>query len=229
MQGALVAAVVAALVGVAGSARDARAGATVDLFFIGVNGGSIGSTNTVTADVYGGDTYTMAVLLTTDQALTVASLSLNYELEGHEVLDIVSAFVWKGLSLNPSGTIRFAPFRPLDPSTATFVGSFNGATNDQTPPIAGLPAGAYQMATVTWKVNAVNAQTDVGSHDILAGLFNQGVDVFRDAGFDDISGLVRFRSATVILMPEPGTASLLGLGLVGLIQARRRLRASRRR
>jgi len=222
MRKALVVAVVAGLVGVAGSVRDASAGATVDLVFIGQNGAAISPTDTVTAAA--GDTLTIAVLLRNDQALTTAIFSLNYDLDGDDELDVVSAFAWQGFPF-------FVP-PPLLPPTPTFIGPFGGSSI-LTPPIRPLPpaggafAGGYQVGTVVWKVNA--GVNDDGA-DIIPGLFNPGVPgpFFADAAFNEIGGFVLFRSATVNI-PEPGTASLLGLGLVALLLAGRRSRASRRR
>jgi hypothetical protein len=197
-------------------ARDSHAGATVDLLFVGRNGGAIAPTDSVFA--LPGDTLTMVVLLHNDEALTAAWFSLNYDVDGDDELDVVSAFQWRGLAIHKSGTDFFAPgFSTVEPfrSTATFVGSFQGITRNfwgprTLPPSGGAFAGGYQMGTVVWKVNpGVN---DDGA-DVVSGLFNFGYDFFRGAEFGDVG--VDFNPATVI--PEPGTASLLGLGIVGLV------------
>jgi hypothetical protein len=71
----------------------------------------------------------------------------------------------------------------------------------------------------------VNAGVSTDGADILSGFFNQGVDGLGGAGFADISNTALFHHATVNVVPEPGTAALLGFGLVGLILAGRRNRA----
>ena len=206
------------LIGAALLSSDSRAGATVDLLFVGRNGGAIAPTDTVAA--LPGDTLTMAVRLRNDQSLTAAVFSLNYDLDGDNELDVVSAFQWLGVPLGSKGSDFFAPLAPLSPVTPTFVGSFQGyAINVSLPRTLPPSPGGYQMGTVVWKVNpGVN---DDGA-DIISGILNPGVDAFGDAVFNEISARVRFNSATVNLIPEPGTASLLGLGLVGLVLLRRR-------
>jgi hypothetical protein len=216
-------AIMAGLMGLGGFVRDAQAGATVDLLFVGVNGGPIVGTNTVT--VSPGDTLTMAAVMRNDQTLTAAIFSLNYDLDGDNELDVVSAFGWGGVVIFKAGTDFFAPISGLDPSSATHVGSFQGATTNlslpRVLPIAGGAfAGGYQMGTVTWKVNA-GANND--GADIISGILAAGLDVFGDGVFNDISSSVLFRSATVNV-PEPGTAALLGLGFIGLVLMGRRSR-----
>jgi hypothetical protein len=220
MRKLIVLAMVAGLIGAGVYTRDASAGATVDLLFVGKNGNPIAATDTVTA--VASDTLTMAVLLTSDQILVLSNLSLTYDTDLGDELDIVSAIEWVGMGLNMQNTITYLALQPGVPNqTATFIGSFDGATNDYTPPILGLPAGpTYQLGTVTWHATA-NVSSD--GADIFSGLFDVIVDGFGDAGFNNIDTAILFRSATVNLVPEPGTASLLGL--VGLVLAGRRSRS----
>ena len=68
-----------------------------------------------------------------------------------------------------------------------------------------------------------NAATD--GVDITSGIFNAGIDAIGNGSGGNIKFDTLFGTATVNHVPEPGTASLLGLGLVGLILARRRRRS----
>lgn len=205
-------------------ARDSRAGATVDLLFVGRNGGAIAPTDSVVA--LPGDTLTMAVLLRNDEPLIYASFALNYDLDADDELDIVSAFQWRGVRIGKGLTDLFVPYDLLGfglaprpdgrgqtvPPTTTFVGSFQGQTLNSLrtlPPSAGAFAGGYQMGTIVWKANAGVA--DDGA-DIVSGLLNFGWDAVLRTSAGNVG--VDFNPAAVI--PEPGTASLLGLGIVGL-------------
>jgi hypothetical protein len=220
---------VAGLVGLGGFAQNANAGATIDLLFVSHNAAAIGPTNCIAVGIVqagchtvaAGDQVTMAVILRNDEPMTQAIYSLNYDLGGDNELDVVSAFSWGGVFISMSD--RFQPFTPLDPPTANFVGSFQGATTNIALPrtLPNSPAGGYQMGTVTWQVTA-NAEND--GVDIISGILNFGIDSINDATFNDMAARTLFRGASVTI-PEPATASLLGLGLIGLALAGRRSRA----
>ena len=221
MRKLFVLAMVGAMVGLGGFARDASAGSTVDILFVGVNGGSISATNTVTAAP--GTTLTMALRMRTDQPLTIAVFSLNYDTDGDNELDMISAFQWSGVAIVKAGSDFFAPVGAMNLPTNTTVGSFQGGTTNVALPrtLPGNGAVSYQMGTVVWKVNAgVNAD----GADIVSGLLSKGIDGWYDSAFNAVLGL-QFNSATVNFVPEPGTASLLGLGLVGLMLMGRRNRS----
>jgi hypothetical protein len=201
-------------------ARNATAGVTIDLLFTGINGNPIAPTDTVTVSSPSGDVLTMAVMMRNDEVLTAAVFSLNYDLAGEE-LDVVSASNWAGIVFDTAPTRFFGALAGLQSVTSSFVGSFNGAINPldplhQLPPAGGAYAAGYQMGTVTW--TTTNASSD--GEDIISGLFNVGVDVFDNYTSETVNPRVLFRGATVNLVPEPGTGSLLGLGLAGLVIAR---------
>src|SRR5262245_23555528 len=207
---------VAGLVGMGGYVRDAHAGATVDLLFVSLNGASIAPTNSLTG-LKASDTFVMHAVMTNDQTLTAAVFSINYDLGGQNTLDVNTAFQWHGQAIakNPLNGV-FAPLAPLNPVTPTTIGSFQGITSNFSLP-AVLPPGSYQMGTVTWHANSP------GDVDITSFIV-AGIDGFGDGGFNNIDNQVLFRTSTVNIIPEPATASLLGLGLVGLLLMGRRSR-----
>jgi len=215
-----------------GPPREVRAGATIDLLFVGVNGSPITPTADIDAGAFGGPgvQLTMAAVMRNDVPLTIAIFSLSYDLDGDNELDVVSAFQWGGVRINKAGTDFFAPVGAFSPTTATFVGSFQGATTNfggprVLPPAAGAFAGGYQMGTVTWQVGS---PVNNDGADIISGLLNFGVDFFADSGFNDINNQILFNTATVNLgIPEPAAGALLGLGVVGLALLRRRARRGR--
>ena len=230
MRKLIVMAMVAGLVGVGGYVRNASAGATIDLVFVSKNGGAIAATDTVTAAP--GDTLVMNIVMRNDVGLSGHAFSIQYDLSGtpanHE-LDVVGRLNWLGISMNKTNT-QYGPLGGppggFSTTTPTFVGSWqstNGASSNLLLlPSAGAFAGGYTIGTVGWKVSG-GVATD--GQDILAGYFNPGVDGLGGANFGDIAGTALFHGATVNVVPEPGTAALLGFGLVGLVLAGRRNRA----
>src|SRR5262245_407010 len=132
---------------------EARAGATVDLLFVGKNGFWF-SAPTTTVGALPGDTLTMAVILRNDQPLTAVVFSVAYDLDGDDELDVVTALQWSGVAINKAATDFFQPLAALFPTTATFVGPFQGVTTNLSLPGTIPPGGGYKMGTIVWKQNA---------------------------------------------------------------------------
>jgi len=226
MRKLIVMAMVAGWVAAGGFVKDANAGVTIDLLFTAVNGVGIAPTATL-ASVAPGDTLNMVIVMRNDEGLTGHAFSINYDLDGENQLDVLGRGNWAGIAMN-KGNTKYTPIPgAFSPTTPTFVGSWNStngaSTNLLLLPAAGAFAGGYSIGTVVWKVNG---GTGDNSASAIIGYLNPGVDGLGGSGFNNISASALFHGATVVnVVPEPGTAALIGFGLVGLVLAGRRNRA----
>ena len=150
---------------------------------------------------------------------------------------------WAGSDVDPGPVSNV--YGPLTPGSTTTesTGAVGGRINSfESAGFANLPAngvlysvgtfsatapGTYRVAQAFFTVGPGGALND--GADIFAGLFNTGFDQFvLGDGLGTIipTGTINFGTATINVVPEPGTVSLLGLGLVGLVLAGRRSRRS---
>ncbi len=97
------------------------------------------------------------------------------------------------------------------------ISSFGAEITNPTLP---APAGTYHIGTAVFHVTA-NAATD--GVDIISGIF-AGVNFIANGSGGNIKNSTLFGTAS-LNVPEPGTAALLGVGLLGLVLAGRRRRS----
>lgn len=215
----------------------AQAGTSVDLVFQGLNGGCVGggtgSLTCTAAQASSGVTVANVVMTTTDNPVN-ASFSVGFDTANG--LTITQAIEWIGMSFPAVGKAAAYTFKPLqrgDGVTGTgkfttllasanangTLSAFDGATSILTPVLfaASLPPGTYSLGTVTWHlgtgVSVVEAL--IAGGDTLAIVDVNNVP-------SDVTGSVVLGTGTITIVPEPGTAALLGLGLMGLMVASRR-------
>jgi len=238
-------ALMAAMVCLVGMTKDASATITIELEWGACGGGCTGlGTDTVT--ITAGNTLRLDVFLSHDVAAGFEShsFSLNFDtaLDNELNLGPMTSVEWGGTDVNPDPGQNF-PYSALSTGVTTLEssGAVAGRINSyESAALAGvLPANglAYSIGTHTATAPAryrvgqafftVNSVLADGA-DVFSGAFNlPGIlDVFVDGNGTPIApGSVIYGTATVNI-PEPGTVSLLGLGLIGLVLAGRRARRS---
>jgi hypothetical protein len=100
----------------------------------------------------------------------------------------------------------------------TEVGKFDCGVPPPNAPPSTAP-GTYRIGTIIWDTSG----TTVGTEGI--NVLMTGIGVIINGNIIEYTGMTVLGSHVLNIIPEPGTASLLGLGLVGLILAGRRSRA----
>jgi len=221
-------ALMAAIVCLVGMTRDAGATVTFSLVWIGTSGTGVTGTSSIFAD--SGDVLELQVRMTTDQTLGAHGVSLNFDTDlGNELnlLNPVGGKNWSGSTFGTTTMVsQYAEISPVG-TTAESTGAMAGRINTFNSGVLSgplfLPVGSYAIGTARFTYNG--GSTD--GNDVFVGLFNTGVDdVLNNLNTVIAPGTMVFGGAEVNFIPEPGTASLLGLGLIGLVLAGRRARPS---
>jgi hypothetical protein len=183
------------IVGLLGFVGSASAAPTLSLVWQGSN------------TVAPGGTATLNVVLNSDVDLSAATIMVGISDASATAPKITAATNTPPPSL---GSVQFN-ISPPAPGGVN-VGAFGGLSLGFQAP------GVFTIGTVTVQAGA--------------GLGSFGIDPFQRPGVDDwldasaINVIIpTLNGATLNVIPEPGTAALLGLGLVGLIAVGRRSRA----
>ena len=195
-------------------AGTASAATSIDLVFA-TSGTSV---TTITPGFSG--TVVMRVILDSDDGLTTASTSVQWDNSGTDAVTGTGEWVGVAVAFNMMNFTVTASMTPQIPgvidNVARVVTALDGLVpNPNNPP--NLPAGTYQIGTIVWQTSGAAGNTNIAS-------YKSGLDDFGVGG-TFVTGTVSFGGGTINVVPEPGTASLLGLGLIGLIAAGRRNRA----
>jgi len=231
---------------VAVAARPLLDGGRIDVTSaVGAGSGS-SLVNSISVNPGGGQTLRLDIFLTHDEVggLSGHGFSINFDTDLLNELNLNGAMVyseWGGTDVDPTGTISlYSPIDGLPAAIESGTGGPAGRLNtfESGALIGTLPVNgaAYSVGTTVatapdiYRVGQIffvvnDAVTD--GADVFTGLFNSPFDAILDsAGAGIPGGSLSFGSATLNVVPEPGTVSLLGLGLVGLVLAGRRSRRS---
>jgi hypothetical protein len=237
----------AAVLGLVGMTKDAGAAVTISLIWGAAAGGSAGLGTNVIPDgaIAPGQTLRLDIFMSHDltQGIKAHAFSINFDLSPQNELNLgpMAQVEWAGTDVDPSAAV--SNYLPVTVGVAGTTESPNPSSGRINSYEAGaligvLPANgaAYSVGTFTatapgsYRIGQAfftsNGALDDGA-DVFSGYFNGLFDSIND-GFNvpQVASSISFGSATLNPVPEPGTVSLLGLGLIGLVLAGRRSRRS---
>jgi len=224
-------ALMAAMVCLVGMTKDAGANVTFSMVWASTTGTGVGvGTNSIFVDP--GDVLVLSIIMQTDQTLGGHGVSINFDTDLGNELNLFNpngGQEWSGTSFGTTTMVsNYASIVPgLGPppaveSTGAVAGRINTWESGVLSGPLFLPVGTYTIGTAKFVANAAS----IDGSDLFLGLFNVGVDeVLNNLNLPiGTTPGVTYGTASVNFIPEPGTASPLGLGLMGLVLAGRRNR-----
>lgn len=218
-------ALMAAMVCLVGMSKDASANVTYSLIWQSATGGATGVGTANLGNFTAGNTAVLGIVLTNDQTLGGHGVDLTFDTALGNELNLFAPTAGKEWAGSNYGTTTmatnyspinsgFGPPAPVE-STGAVQGSVTLIESGQITGPLFLPVGTYTVGTVKFVSNG-SAQSDVN-----VGYFGLSGGTLGNNFLLIPNGNISFNGATVNI-PEPGTVSLLGLGLVGLVLAGRR-------
>jgi hypothetical protein len=239
-------ALMAAMVCLVGMTKDASATITVTLEWGACSACTGLGTDTLLVAPGGGQTLRLDIFMSHDVAAGFEShsFSLNFDtaLDNELNLGPMTTIEWGGSDVDPGPNTSSYSALSTGVSTLDSTGANAGRANSfESAGITGvLPASgvAYSVGTNTATAPAryrvgqafftVTASAASDGADIFSGAFNLPgiIDTFVDGNGTLISNATVIYGNATVNIPEPGTVSLLGLGILGLVLAGRRVRRS---
>lgn len=167
------------------------------------------------------------VLTATTGGVSAYGVSLQFDTDGDDELDLVAANERPSITIG-NRTLTAISLNTLSATRESILSGQDGRANN----FESASLTQSFDATKTWVAGNIIVDISDGNWntdgpDIFLGLFdaiNDGI-VNADSGLVNTQGT--FSGAALNLIPEPGTASLLGFGLLGVLAiARRRSKKS---